>query len=355
MRATARAAFAEIRNGEVALLGLDGEPFHGSPRDIDVLLLSRLDCDVRCLELPPVAEREIASLVRYRLRSVYPGSLENAAIHHLVQRRTDGLVAVVSIVERAALEKVRAAAPRAELALVATTLVGKPPRAGGWVVCEAPGYTEALEFRDGLLVQSMLVRRNGAASEQRLRRLLGGEPVDALALTSVQPRRRGARSLFRPPRRWKVPRPAVTRAALAAAVVLFGVGLVQKQVSLRQAELATLRGAILGGQAAGQRTADLVAQYSAANDGLSRLVHERPVDVYQFFTDLRDELGPGVLVQDLVVQDGAFQLQAIGPSPLPLMQRFISDPRFQEVRLLQTTPLAEGSRQQFIVTGRYTR
>jgi hypothetical protein len=174
-------------------------------------------------------------------------------------------------------------------------------------------------------------------------------------MESLELSRRGTPALFRPRRRWKAPSPAVTRAALAAAIVLLSVGVVIRQVNLRQAELSLLRNAVLGSQAAGQRTADLVAQYSAASARVSDLTRDRPVDICQFFCDLRDELGPGVVLQDLVIQDGSFQFQAVGPGPLGLMQRFIADPRFQAVRLLQTTPLAGGSREQFIVTGRYAR
>jgi len=369
-------AFAEIRDGEVVLLGLDGAPFPGKPEEVATLLLSRLDCDVKCLELPPVAEREIPALIRYRLRSVYPGSLERAAIDHVTQRHAGGLVAVVFIVDAGALGKIRAAAPRAVLGLAATVLLHRSPSpADGWVTCDAPGYTEILRFEEGVLLQSVLVKRDGAASEQRVHRLAGNKPAGALtldalgspgpsaslpassrgSLRSLGIRRRRPPALFRPPRRFHAPRPAVTRAALAAAIILLGVGLVQKQVNLRRSELALLRHAIAGGQAAGQRSADLAAQYSAAGTRVAELLRARPVDVYQFFTDLRDELGPGVLLQDLVLQDGGFQLQAIGPSPLALMQRFITDPRFQSVRLLQTTPLSDGFRQQFIVTGRYTK
>jgi len=351
-----RTAFAEIRNGEAVLLALDGAPFEGKPEEVAILLLSRLDCDVRCLELPPVAEREMPSLLRYRLRSVYPGSLERAVIDHVAQRRGDKLVAVVSIVQKETLEKVRSAAPRAIIGLVATSLIALPrTRARGWVVCEGPGYTELARFEGGLLVESTLVKRGGAASERRIRQLLGGEVVQRFDAADVAFARRRTRSLFRPPRGWKAPRPGVTRLALAAVIVLLGLGLVQKKVSLRQGELAVLRDAVLGSQAAGQRTADLVAQYSAANARVCRLLQNRPVDVYRFFSDLRDELGPAVLLQDLVLQGQSFQLQAVGSSPLALMQRFVSDPRFQEVRLLQTTPLADGSRQQFIITGRYHR
>jgi len=352
----ARAAFGELRDGEACILGLDGTPFHGRPEEVDLLLLSRLDCDLRCLELPPVAERELPSLIRYRLRSVYPGSLEHAVVDHVIQRHADGLLAVVSIVKREALEKLRRAAPRAALGLLATALLGGTgARAQGRVLCEFPRYTEVLTFEHGVLLESVLVKRDGAASAERVRRLLGdGSETRVLEMDSIKlPLPRRSASLFRPPRRWKAPRPAVTRGALAAAIVLLGAGVMLRQGGLRQAELSVLRGAILGSQAAGQRTADLVAQYSAASARLTELLGTRPVDVYQFFSDLRDELGPGVLVQDIVLQGGSFQFQAIGPGPLGLMQRFVSDSRFHEVRLLQTTPLADGSRQQFIVTGRY--
>jgi hypothetical protein len=396
----ARAAFGELHDGETSLLGLDGKPFEGRAEEVDVLFLSRLDCDVRCLELPPVPERELPSLIRYRLRSVYPGSLEHVVVDHVAQRRGSGLIALVCILDREALEKFRRAAPRAALSLLSAALLRKPaPRPNGCIVCESPRYTEVLKFEDGVLLESVLVKRSGSPCDsgalsgstagsrsdaQKILRFLGNGALhaplvlapaadvedavrrlsadgagprapEARAMESLEFSRRGTAALFRPRRRWRPPRPAATRAGIAAAIVLLAVGLVLRQVNLRQAELSLLRSAVLGSQAAGQRTADLVAQYSAASARVSALTRDRPVDICQFFCDLRDELGPGVVIQDLVIQDGAFQFQAIGPGPLALMQRFIADPRFQAVRLLQTTPLAGGSRQQFIVTGRYAR
>jgi len=375
-----RMAFGEVQDGKVSLLGLDGKPFEGRPEEIDLLLLSRLDCDVRCLELPPVAEREIPALVRYRLRSVYPGSLEHAVIDHVSQRRRGGLVAVVSIMERETLAKFRVAAPRASLSLLSVALLREPAlQTMSCFVCGSSRYTEVLKLENGVLLDSVLVKRAGpCADEQRVQRLLGKSPPAPLlilaprgelestvqrlgaggapekcALESLELPRRGAPPLFRPPRPWKAPRPAVVRAALAAAVVLLTVGVVRREVDRRQAELSLLRSAVLGSQTAGQRTADLLAQYSEASARVRELVRARPVDLYQFFCDLHDELGPGVLLQDLVLQGESFQFQALGPSPLALMQRFIADPRFHEVRLLQTTPLVDGSRHQFIVTGRY--
>jgi hypothetical protein len=378
----ARVAFGELHNGEAFLIGLDGKPWEGRPDEVEILLLSRLDCDVRCLELPPVSEHELASLIRYRLRSVYPGSLESTVIDHVPQRRGKGLVALVFILDREVLGKFRRAAPRAALSLLSAALLRTTgPRRNGYIVCESSGCTEVLKFEDGVLLESVLVKRSGSPAEApRIRRLLDGngqtpplflapreeldgavrllwpdgtperKPTESLDLT-----RRGTPALFQPRRGWKAPRPAVARAALAAAIVLLSAGLAIRQVNIRQSELSTLRAAVLGSQAAGQRTAELVSQYSAASARASELARDRPVDVYQFFCDLRDELGPGVVLQDLVLQNGSFQFQAIGPSPLGLMQRFIANPRFRAVRLLQTTPLDGGSRQQFIVTGRYAQ
>jgi len=384
----ARLAFAELHGETVSLTGLDGKAYEGSPEQIDVLLLSRLDCEVRCLELPPVAERELPALIRYRIRSVYPGSLEPVLIDQVVQRRRSGQVAMVAIADRQAVEQFRRAAPKAVLSLLSAALLRSAAfrREGvceGAVVCESPRYAEVLRFQDGVLVESVLVKRSRPSSDaQKILHLLGDgamrsalvlapreeleeaagrlrgqgdAELAARAIESMDFTRRGTPSLFRPRRQLRLPRPVLTRAALGLAIALCSVGIVWKQAHLRQVELSRLRTAVLGSQVSGQRAADLAAEYAAVKTRVSVLAASRPVDALQFFSDLRDELGPGVSVQDLVLQNGSFQLQAVGPSPLALMQRFIADPRFQAVRLLQTTPLAGGASQQFIITGRYGR
>jgi len=372
----------------VSLTGLDGRAYEGSPERIEVLLLSRLDCEVRCLQLPPVAEHELPALIRYRIRSVYPGSLELVLMDQVVQRSGSGQVALVAIADRQAVEKFRRAAPKAILSLLSAALLRSPAfrREGvreGAVVCESPQYAEVLRFQDGVLVESVLVKRSRPSSDaQKILRLLGdgamrpalvlapredleeaarrlrgpGEAApEARAFESMELTRRGMPALFRPRRQLRLPRPALTRAVLGLAIALCAAGVVWRQAHLRQVELAGLRMAVLGSQVSGQRAADLAAEYAAVKTRVSALTANRPVDALQFFSDLRDEMGPGVSVQDLVLQNGSFQLQAVGPSPLALMQRFIADSRFHGVRLLQTTPLAGGASQQFIITGRYAR
>jgi len=179
--------------------------------------------------------------------------------------------------------------------------------------------------------------------------------VTTVAIESIRFSRRATPSLFHHPSPLKALRPSVTRTILSLLIVILGAGLLWKHVHLRQLELSQLRAAVAETQISGQRTADLSRQYSALTSRVSALLHKRPLDTLQFLLDLRDELGPDVTVQDLVLRNGSFQFQATGPGPLALMQRLVSDARFQDVRLLQTVPLANGSRQQFIVTGRYAK
>ena len=169
----ARLAFGEVKGDAVVSQGLGGAPWEG-PVLPDIVLLSRLDCEVTCLQIPPVAEHELPSLIRYRIRSVYPGSLQNAVIDQVVQRGKSGQVAIVSVIDREVLEKYRRAAPRAILGLLSTTLPGMRGFPGDRpVVHWCSRYVELMKLDDGRVVESILVKRSRHSSDsQRIMKLL---------------------------------------------------------------------------------------------------------------------------------------------------------------------------------------
>ncbi len=378
---TARVAFGELRGENVVLTDAGGNELDHTSNRIDVVFLSRLDCEVKCLEVPPVPERELPALIRYRIRSVYPGSLENVAVDQIVQRGRGGLTAAVFLVDTATLQRYRAAAPGAALSLLSASLFRQPVSRNSSVIHWSPRYAEVMRFDAGRLVESTLVKRSRPPTDaQRVTRLLAGAPPDhspvflgteaellacreqfpfleaqTRAIESMDFARRRIPSLFRQQRRLQLPRPALTRAALAAIVVLLATGVFLRYLHFKEAELETLRVAVLGSQASDQKQADLAGQYKALESRVAGLIQNRPVNVFQFLADLRAQLGPGAWIQDIVLQNGSFQFQAVGSSPLAYMRRFLADPRFRDVRLLQTTPIPGTSRQQFIITGKYAR
>jgi len=85
---------------------------------------------------------------------------------------------------------------------------------------------------------------------------------------------------------------------------------------------------------------------------LSALQADRPPDPGQVLAELVAVLGAGTRLESFSLENGFFQLEAVGNNPLQLMERFASHGAFEEVRLLQIIPQKDGARELFRVTGR---
>lgn len=380
-----RVVFGELRNEGVVLRDASGERVDSSSSPVHTLVVSRLDCDVKLIEVPPVASGDLEGLLRYRLRAIYPGDLDRVAVDHLLQRNAAGSGVVVAIMDRERLEAYRRAAPGARIVLASTLLLSSSAEAISEesIVYWADAYAEVMRFKDGALVDSVLMRREHRSADfARLLRLLGNEsrPVRLIAakneiegierwrdggllngttisvspLELLRPLRKRTGALFQERKTRRVIRPLLLRSLLGTAVVLLALGLFYKRIAYTQEEVARYRAAVTSSQQEGIGTARLQAQYANLEKELGRLSARRPVNAYRFLSELRGVLGPHVFVEDLVLQKRHFQLQAVGADALAIMERFRTDPRFRAATLLETTPLRGTGREQFVVTGSYT-
>ena len=380
-----RMMFAEIKKNRVILTDLAGAP-QLSAREGNVILLSRLDCAVVCLGIPHVSERDRDALIRYRMRSVYPGRLENALLDHVIQRKGRKTVAVAAIVDRETMARYRGAAPRAVFSLLSVALLTtNESRRDRSIVHWSTGYVEVMRFDSGVLLESTVIKRSRPAVDAvRIARLLAshddarpplvlamGKELPALAghlhllarsgttpetksVESIEFPRRTPRALFQPRPRFSAPRPAVARSILALLAALIFAASFLRYLDFRERELAELRRAVAGSQMLDRRQAELVVQLEALKVRMASLARDRPEDVCRLLSDLRSTLGPEVTIQDIVVRNRSFQFQGTGARPLVCMQRFTASPRFSDVRLLQTTPVSGTGQQRFIVTGKHS-
>lgn len=379
-----RVVFGELTGDGVVLRDALGEPVNGLSAPIETVVVSRLDCDVKLIDVPPVASSDLDGLLRYRLRAIYPGDLDRVVVDHLIQRGKAGSNAVVAIMERDRLEAYRRAAPGARMTLPSTLLALSLGEAigGERVVYWANAYAEVMRFVEGRLVDSILMRREHRSSDlSRLFRLLGdeagtihliatrneiegiehwrergllnGAAVEVSPLELLRPPRKHAGVLFQERKQRMVINTLLLRSLLVAAIVALALGLFYKRIAFADTELARYRAAVAASQQAGLGTARIEARYASLEKELVRLSVRRPLDAYQFLSELRGVLGPRVFVEDLVLQKRHFQFQAVGADALGIMERFRANSHFTAVTLLETTPLHHTGRELFVVTGSY--
>ena len=366
--------YGEEHGGEITVRG---------PQGWDALLMSRLDFDVRVLEVPPVSDRDVESLLRLKLRSLYPASPQETAFDFRLVRRGARRQAIVFVSRRRTVDAYRRAAGRKPLLLPYQLLVPRVPGKGDWRawICHHD-WAELLVYRDGALLSSTarrlaFERQDGtdtatgfdlAAEEGRLPEavragaLLVAAPQDLdlagrvngaafVSLEKLCGTGKRTDGLFPPHRRKRFLSRRARIALLTAAVLILGLLVFYKYV--RQVEdyssRLTARAASLekGNQEALAAQRDLETLRAEK----VRLDAKAPRDLYRLLSELSIVLGDAARIQGLTVRDDAFQLDAVGTNPLALMEGLKTRADFSDLRLSQVVPDPTTGKERFSISG----
>ncbi len=381
--------YAEQRDGEVSLsrpgdgaLPGDGTQPGGEAR-ADGLLVSRLDFDVQVIDVPPVGEREMEGLLRYRLRSIYPGNPQDTAFDYRIVQNGHARRAVVFICQRKTLEKYKSAAGNVPLVLPYTLLSGLGKRRGDFLAwCCRRDWQEISVFRGGLPVSSTVQRRSAgepfdlsqatdsvpeelralpavvvADPEElaRIRQRFGDGLPDGLTLVSFTDLAEAAGKadgLFEPRR----PTPALLRRSartgfLAVAVALLGVLVFFKYVGSMENAYETVKRKHASLEREGRRVVAAQKEVDELRNELSRMKAREPADMYALLSELSAVLGGDAQILSMTVRERSFQAEALGKNPLKLMERFRTDEAFRDVRLSQVVPDARSGKERFSFSG----
>jgi hypothetical protein len=377
--------YAKQSGDEVLLLSIeDGQPLAGA-RALDGVLMSRLDFDVQILEIPVVPDKEVEGLIRYRLRSIYPGNPSETAFDYRLQANGHQSRAVVFISQRSTLEKYKKAAEQRHL-LLPYSLTAPLAKSGAdmrvWF-CQRD-WAELSVFRGGLAVSSRVLQRNEGepfdidvaeseldaetkalpclivASSEEIRRLqeeMGDAQVRGFTLISFKKllsQQRKAEGLFSPPKRTpSFLKPAVRMTALAVAVAVFGVLLFFKYVASVESRYEGLKKLHASLEKASGRTLAIQKEVDDLSSELSKLQAEKPQDLYLFLSELSSVLGGEAQIRSMTFQGDGFQIEAVGSNPLKLMEGFRNRPSFDNVKLSQVVPDARTGKERFSFSGAF--
>lgn len=352
---------------------------HAVPADgevaFDAVLVSRLDCDVRFVDLPPVPEREVEGLLTYRLRSIYPGDPSETVFDYRLLGEGKQRQAVLLITRRETLRRYRAVAGGRPLLLPITMLdriVQGRESVRVWFC--AGEWLEHLVFRNGRPVSSA-VRRADAADPlavvhadgelppevraipalcvvERLgaRTLPGG--MEAVALATIAAGTRRSAGVFRGRRRDFLLSGAGL-ALLGAACAILAVAVLAKYVDRAERRVADLSTACAALEAESRRALAIRKEDEALEAAVVRMEAMRPRDVYASLSSLLDVLGEETQLVGLTLRDETFQVEAIGTNSLGLMERLRAHESFGEVRLSRVVPEAQSGRERFSFAGSF--
>jgi hypothetical protein len=360
----------------------DGEPLEAGSRT-DGLLVSRLDFDLQVLDIPSVPEKEVEGLIKYRLRSIYPGNPAETAFDYRLE--TDGKLtrAVVFICKKPVLDAYRLAAGQTPLLLPYSLIAGmaKKMRNCRVLFCHRD-WTEHLVFRNGLPVSSSARRRakGKRADPGWIDGEMSGEtrelPVIVIAseldiadlkialhektaqsptfltFDAILASQKKPSALFAPHRRESALfAPKARMAALAGAVAILGVLLFIKLVSHAETDVNALKALYSSLESRNRTVLTLQKEVDELNAELSKLQAEKPQDLYALLSELSAVLGGEARIKSMTFQGEAFQVEAIGSNPLKLMEGFKDLPSFRNVRLSQVVPDAVSGKERFSFSG----
>lgn len=361
-----RLATGWMHEGCVAVSGA-GDGADGAPR-IDGLLMARPDFTVRMLEIPPVAPRDAEALIRFRLRSLYPGNPAETTFDFLLESANGKHVAVVFIARGGTVERYREAAGAAPLLLpyqLIRPLAGK--RKDLRVLFRGLNWLERTEFRGGLPVSDVVRQFDdeeglaaAADAGDGLRTVFvaegpEGSPPGAEfhALGRLAAAHRGAGLFGERKRGVRLPPRGIRMAVLAAAVALLSVLAFYRRVGEAEAErdalkarYAALEREVGGALSRRKETEALEAE-------IRRIAARKPPDLYGFLSALAAVLDGDAVIRSLTVRDDGFRIEAVGSDSLRLMEGFGGNPAFRDVRLSQVVPEERTGRERFSFSGAF--
>jgi hypothetical protein len=384
-----RYAYVSRSAGGFQLAGFDDRQPLDSPAEVAGIMVSRLDFDVQAIELPAMAEKEVDGFLTYRIRSLYPGQPEQTAFDYRLLARGGKRYAVLSLFQRETLEQYRRLANGkplfSSLSLLLPLAAARRPGKDVAVLFWHDAWMEALVLRDGAPPRAF-ARRRGAGPKAELDQLLclaavdlsnadcllvcaaeEQEPIRAAVaarlaepgalgvLPTAQALRRSARGpepLFTV-RRTRFPLPRGLRLELGAALVLLLLFLAVKHgVDREVSQRDSLRRDLQAVQGRTSRVVALEREVQGLQARAEQLRRARPADPYRVLSELQAVLGTGTRINSFILQQGTFQLEAVGSDPLRLMEVFKSRGQaFENVKLIQIVPLKNSSRELFRITG----
>jgi hypothetical protein len=139
-----------------------------SPAEVAGIMVSRLDFAVQAIELPAMAEKEVEGFLTYRIRSLYPGHLEQTAFDYRLLVFEGKRYAVLFLFQRDTLEEYRQAAGGRPLFCsfsLLLPLLGLQ-RASADLTCLFwhDAWVEALVLPEGRPPRTLASKRSGDAS-----------------------------------------------------------------------------------------------------------------------------------------------------------------------------------------------
>ena len=349
----------------------------------DALLVSRLDLEQYLLELPPMPEERVRAALAFRLGALYPGAADTASID-FARNRGGGNSFLLFVMDDEALAAYRGAA--GDLPLVSQSLLAADmaPRGEWSCVFWTAAWASLDRFEDGRLTESIVIVRAGepmrdwsnlmrkrtaaghgdatvlvsddASADSAFLEALGSEggcaSLSVLPLAAVLPRVRLSASTVFPIRPRSRRRRRFALAALSCLDALLALALAYRYSGALEEEEAALKARYLSMQMRNGAALRLSEETDAKEKKYDSLIAGDPPDMYAVIAGIATRSGEGTRILSLVLEGGAFEMEAEGRDALAALARLEETEGLKGIKLRQSVPM-RGGIERFSISGSY--
>jgi hypothetical protein len=351
------------------------------------LMMERPDVDIKIVKLPPIRGDEVQTMLKYKLRSLYPGSPEKTVFDYRLVSDGGQKHAVLFIMNRDVLEEYRRKAGGKPLFLPYSLVQPlsqhyKDEHRAFLFVHES--WAEMLFFNGGVIASSTVVRRENdlRLTMKKAAKLFPGdkpnhpcivvcshvelgEVKSAIAAafdnagsfeylhpSAVFNLMRGRMDFLFFLRRRKAALLSRWSFALLLTVSCFLLVLVfDKTVASQRRRFDMLSGQIRTLQAERIETIALKEEVDKLEKRWAELQGKKPINAYRVLSELSNIFDKDMRITHFVIDGGAFQIDATGQNPLYLMEKFGENGALRDVKLIQSVPINGTFKERFRVIG----
>ena len=305
---------------------------------MDVRILTANICSCKIIEIPPVGRHEMEQIIRYKLSSFYPGSVEDLVFDYI---KNDNSVAVFYM-QKVKLETIKEENPGVAFYSPYHLLKDLKNKEGMYIL-PLKGRLEVLEFKENSLIEI-----RSLLDTPEIRSDFENVPVKYPEFTNFSCKK--AQALFSEKKKGNnfVQIVLLITMIMAVPQAFYYQQIVKDEKYLEQLNNSIAEMSLKSAQisASEEQLNLLIAEYT-------NLIDRKPLNIYDFFSDLSFALGSDVEIESLILKEKSFQMNGRGLNPLGKMESFQKNDKFDSVLPYQVQKIEDSSLEKFSLTGFY--
>ena len=375
-------------NGGYRVAPFYGEHLNSSSGDFTALMISRLDIDVKFVDLPPVQNHEIAELLRYKIRSIYPGKPEKTVFDYILFGKKNKRYAALYITQRDVIEAHRDLSegkPLFHSLSLLTPYIEQYLENDIAFIMFHEDCVEITIYEAGIFQSSCVIKRMNSIDGD-LRKLFAsiaktetgseiiffcadheihalqqalsksfGKKNSTITLTPFevlsQSRVKKVDYIFSVKKDKHYLSQKILIPLLVFLCLLLTGAVLHRRIQSKKSYFSELSTQLQQLERKSAQFNTLEKDIDGFESELQDIKEKIPCNIYLLLTELSFILGTDTKVTHFLVDKNMFQIEGVSPSPLQIMDRFAEREKFHKVKLSQIIPLDNSEDKRFKVNG----